>query len=1026
MDTDLFLQRLRDLPLEEGRAYIREHIEELSDHNATVKLLEDEALRVLYSPFLSLKLAELLIFFGEYSGHLSSHALGLKAKGDALEQIDHHQAAIDALDAAGEEFLRLGDEGNWARSRISWILSVAWLGHIDDALTTGEQARNIFLQLGELYWACVIDSNIAIILGYMGKYEDAVQLYKNMLTIYPTVTDQNETFILRSIALAQMNQAVDLSWLGKFEQAYHLYQKALASFNALEVTGMAIRVEINLADLDYMQGYYGSALRRYYQARERLFQSDKDNFLLLAGLKVSMANCLVKLDRFQEACLVSEEAIEAYRKVGISQSVFDALHQHANTLVAAGKLKEALVVLDEAWDIFKVGGFVPLAYLARLQQAEILLEVGSTTSAYDLASMVKHYFDLQNSLAFSVRASLIVVGVLVEEARRALLERKEQADSFLEEAAFLCKEAMSEARQHNLQEGVYKSHYLMGRIFALQNNFAKTARHYQVAIAQIERMLDNLVHDLSPSFLHTTWSIYEDMIMLCLQQEQAAKAFAYLERARSLTLRQHLHKLNPSHSKKKTREEAVSKEMLRTQMELKDWQERHRYYSSLLTEIDTSISPVLDKAIIEKELRQCEAKVNELFERLHLHQIDVNREDYQSRSKKSIKTKERLLLAQEVDPALLRQHLLPGQLLLTYFLHKEQLVIFAMTTDQMVTHINPEGATQLEYLLPLLHAHLQTGGWPDPQNPPQKTIRRILTRLYDILIEPITPLLPSFSGHLTIVPYGPLHKLPFHALFNGTRFLTEDYQVSYLPATSLLMHLSSDQSEISGRPMYDENAVKLPIVFGYSENGQLQRVYDEVKTVTTLLEGTCYLDKDATIANLIEQAPFSPIIHLATHGQSRLDAPNFSYVRLADGQLNAIDAFSLDLTGCELVTLSGCETGLALSSGGDEQLGLGRAFLAAGANSLIMSLWSVEDNATSELMKLFYQHLLQGESKAQALRAAQCHFLRQDGSTLMYAHPYFWAAFRLVGGIAPLKFPETLIYVPGFNNSTAKKYISDR
>ncbi len=132
------------------------------------------------------------------------------------------------------------------------------------------------------------------------------------------------------------------------------------------------------------------------------------------------------------------------------------------------------------------------------------------------------------------------------------------------------------------------------------------------------------------------------------------------------------------------------------------------------------------------------------------------------------------------------------------------------------------------------------------------------------------------------------------------------------------------------------------------------------------------------------------------------DAPNFSFVRLADGQLNAIDAFSLDLQQCELVTLSGCETGLALSGGGDEQLGLGRAFLAAGASSLVMSLWPVEDNATNELMQVFYQRLLSGDTRVQALRAAQCSLLHRTPST--YAHPYFWAAFRLVGDVGPLHY----------------------
>ncbi len=437
-------------------------------------------------------------------------------------------------------------------------------------------------------------------------------------------------------------------------------------------------------------------------------------------------------------------------------------------------------------------------------------------------------------------------------------------------------------------------------------------------------------------------------------------------------------------------------------MELKKWQPYHRNYSTLLAEIDTSISPALDKAIIERELRHCEERLNELFERLHLHQVDVDREDHQARSRKRMKAKERLLAVQEIDPARLRQYLSPEQVLLTYFLHKEKLIVFAMTRDHMVTYEDPEGATQLEYLLPLLHAHLETGGWPDPHNPPQKAISRLLNRLYDILITPVTPLLPPSSGHLTIVPFGPLHKLPFHALYDGTHFLIENFQVSYLPASSLLVHLGNDNNEDQQRFSDEHAGAKPPLVFGYSERGFLQRVQNEAETVAELIAGNCYLENEATIARLIEEAPGSPVIHLATHGKSRLDAPNFSYVRLADGQLNAIDAFNLNLKKCELVTLSGCETGLALSGGGDEQLGLGRAFLAAGASSLVISLWPVEDNATNELMTRFYQNLLKGEGKAQALRAAQCSLLHWEGPR--FSHPFFWAAFRLVGDIQSLSY----------------------
>jgi CHAT domain-containing protein len=365
-----------------------------------------------------------------------------------------------------------------------------------------------------------------------------------------------------------------------------------------------------------------------------------------------------------------------------------------------------------------------------------------------------------------------------------------------------------------------------------------------------------------------------------------------------------------------------------------------------------------------------------------------------------MKTKERLLAMQEIDPTRLRAHLSPGQLLLTYYVHRERLVIFAMTAERMVTYEDPEGPAQLENLLPLLHAHLQASGWPDAHNPPRKTVMRLLNRLYEVLVAPVASLLPPVAGHLTVVPYGPLHELPFHALYDGTNFLIEHFEVSYLPASSLLMHTGTSSDD----PGFTDSCEgkKLPVVFGYSGQGYLQRVQHEAETVAELIGGKRYLEHEATIARLIEEAPASPIIHLATHGKSRLDAPNFSYVRLADGQLNSIDAFSLNLRDCELVTLSGCETGLALSSGGDEQLGLGRAFLAAGASSLVISLWPVEDHATNELMILFYQHLLKGENKAQALRAAQCNFLRRDEPG--YSHPYFWAAFRLVGDVEPLRY----------------------
>src|SRR6266581_2481739 len=228
MDTYLFLQNLRDLSLEEGRSYIRMHAPDLSDHASFGDLFADEALNQLYTnPAVSLKLAELLIFFGEYVHHASSHALGLKAKGDALRAIGLHQAAMESLDAAGEEFLRLGDEGNWARSRITWIISCAWLGRLEEALQEAARARCVFQRLGEYYWACLVDHNTAVICMQVGRYQEALDLYERILAIYPTLTDQGDVLIKRAIAMAKGSEARTLAWIGEFEKAYRLMQEAL-------------------------------------------------------------------------------------------------------------------------------------------------------------------------------------------------------------------------------------------------------------------------------------------------------------------------------------------------------------------------------------------------------------------------------------------------------------------------------------------------------------------------------------------------------------------------------------------------------------------------------------------------------------------------------------------------------------------------------------------------------------------------------------------------------------------------------
>ncbi len=178
----------------------------------------------------------------------------------------------------------------------------------------------------------------------------------------------------------------------------------------------------------------------------------------------------------------------------------------------------------------------------------------------------------------------------------------------------------------------------------------------------------------------------------------------------------------------------------------------------------------------------------------------------------------------------------------------------------------------------------------------------------------------------------------------------------------------------------------------------------EARAVAQQLGASCVLDQNATTTLLQEAGASSPIVHIAAHGLFRLDAPNFSHIKLADRQLSAIEVFNLDLSSCTLVTLSACETGRGIVGGVDEVIGLGRGFLYAGAASLMPTLWKVDDASSAELMEMYYQALLSEYGKAAALAGAQRAFLaRARTSIVTYrVHPYFWGGFHLIGDPGPI------------------------
>jgi CHAT domain-containing protein len=269
----------------------------------------------------------------------------------------------------------------------------------------------------------------------------------------------------------------------------------------------------------------------------------------------------------------------------------------------------------------------------------------------------------------------------------------------------------------------------------------------------------------------------------------------------------------------------------------------------------------------------------------------------------------------------------------------------------------------------------------------ERSTQRVLTSLYGELIEPlfeetVDPISDRTvaSRKLVIVPHGLLHRVPFHALFDGESYLLERFEVSYAPSANVY---SLCQKRIS-------RGFDRALVLGVADPS-IPAVAEETQAVVRHLPVAELLrDEQATVEALRSKVPGCGVLHLACHGMFRVDNPMFSSLKVGDGWLAASDVMRLDLAGA-LVTLSACESGRNEVFAGDELMGLTRAFLGAGATTLVASLWLVQDETTAELMENWYEHLSEGVGRATALRNAQLALKDK------HPHPYYWAPFVLIG-----------------------------
>ncbi|HMC96319.1 MAG TPA: CHAT domain-containing tetratricopeptide repeat protein, partial [Flavobacteriales bacterium] len=311
--------------------------------------------------------------------------------------------------------------------------------------------------------------------------------------------------------------------------------------------------------------------------------------------------------------------------------------------------------------------------------------------------------------------------------------------------------------------------------------------------------------------------------------------------------------------------------------------------------------------------------------------------------------------------------------------------------------------------------------------------------LYQQVVDPVASLLTS--DELLIIPDGGLHAVNFEALLDRPctaadfreHLLVRRYAIAYLLSATTAVQFAGLARERSNgvlaiAPGFTD-ALKKDYLAQVPDTAQVDRQFlnyvrqpfamSTAEELGGLLSAKVMVGEDASEQEFRKLARRYGILHLGTHAEMNAASPMYSRLVLskdgsgvaadADGYLHAYEIYELDLRA-QLAVLTACETGTGKTDEGEGVRSLGYSFAYAGCPSLVMSLWSIDEKVSSEIITRFYEHLAEGMPKHKALRQAKLDHLAQASDEL--ALPYYWAGMVLVGDVEPIQVgPSSSGYV---------------
>ncbi|MFO8235670.1 MAG: CHAT domain-containing protein [Bacteroidales bacterium] len=371
-----------------------------------------------------------------------------------------------------------------------------------------------------------------------------------------------------------------------------------------------------------------------------------------------------------------------------------------------------------------------------------------------------------------------------------------------------------------------------------------------------------------------------------------------------------------------------------------------------------------------------------------------------------------------IKPEVIQEKMSNEDIIVEYAIFEEKLYTFMLEKNDLRMHLTPINDSLPQEINNLKNS-ISKRNFANHGKEDMKDFAQTAHYIYSKLIKPLN--LPQ-NKKLIIIPDDQLAYIPFEILvtkpvlsdlpdYSSLRYLIHDYNISYDYSAKVLftepvVKKKSKKRFAGFAPSYENlenpDEVKIATRQKYRERlYPLKGIKKEVSKITQIINGDKFIDEDATEKNFKKHSSKYDMLHLAMHTIVSDDDPMFSKMAFTqtneqeeDGFLNTYEIYNLNLSS-RMTILSSCNTGIGKLSRGEGVMSLARGFKYAGCPSIVMTLWPVEDNASIQLMEYFYEEIIKGKSKEEALREAKIKFL--NNADMLHAHPYFWSGYILIG-----------------------------